>query len=79
MKMFLKLATTVAIVIALFFGLNAMIEEPADARATICPALSCGTETGLTYLGTCYNAAHDCLGFLYENQENEICFISAEQ
>ena len=57
-------------------GLAAVTEQPAEAW-TPCPA-ACGTEVGLTYVGTCYNVLHECLGFIYRDNQGQECSVSAE-
>lgn len=79
MKKLLRLATAFAFVTALILGLSTMTEQSAGAidPGHDCEGPVCGSLSGWTLVGGCYNRPHDCLGYQYENQFGEKCFVSA--
>lgn len=51
-------------------------ETPA-LTGNLCPSTPCGSLVNATYLGGCYNAPHECVGFKYRDSGGQLCFVSA--
>lgn len=78
MRSMAKFFFAASLIIALALGMLLTSDEPANAVGNECPTNYCGSLDNHTYLGGCYNAPHECLGYKYQNNATgELCFISA--